>query len=132
MGWWPLGEHGGISGLMDVPRTEELELNLVMGDGPADILGNFLNQVEYPFTKEALIQAVVYDNYSRIPEHLVDGVKKLQTDLLNEWSMNIGRLPYDSELEGCFNFCMQEQAHKWIIFVKLKVAPTSPNGIRCY
>lgn len=42
MGWWHAGESGGIAGLQNADAEDEGPL---VGDGPADVLGDALQEV---------------------------------------------------------------------------------------
>lgn len=118
MGWWSLGEHGGIGGFMDAPRAECKELDLIMGDAPADVLGNFLEDlrhdgVDIP-SREMLIEAVTSGNYDALPVDVRTDVHGLRIELFRCWQEAFtddgepARDPHPLEIKGCFDFVMYD------------------------
>jgi hypothetical protein len=118
MGWWSLGKHGGIGGLMDDPRTENADIDLIMGDGPADVLGNFIDDlrrggIAVP-SKDALALAVTTDIYDSLPDAIRKEAHGLRVELFKEWQditsegPEGSRDPHPQELQGCFDFVMHD------------------------
>ena len=106
MGWWSLGAHGGISGVLDAPHPDEREM--FMGDGPADIMDGLLddaNKLGFQPTKAALKKVLLEGDYSEIPDGGIhDLVFKAHMDLVQVWRETWERNPYPEELAGCLDF----------------------------
>jgi len=106
MGWWGMGKRGGISGILDAPRDDPRDM--VMGDGPADIMDLFKDEILTLGWKPSKIrlQEAFGGNLSLIPDGPVrDAVAKLHGDLIAEWVENWEREPFPEELQGCLDFC---------------------------
>lgn len=110
-GWWNMGQSGGISGIFDEPHEKR---NLVMGDSPADTLGEFLDNhgcldddggtiESCPFTRQQLLDFLVKGGPA--PAGLEEDFQRLHEDLCEDWQHGWDRNPYPEELQGCIDFC---------------------------
>lgn len=121
MGWWSLGRHGGISGFLDDERADGKELDLIMGDHPADLMDNYLDSLindEVPIPAKAdLFKALVTNDFTGLPEQIQAETHKLRTDLWDAWrgitldDEGGSRDPHPLEIQGCINFCQNERVN---------------------
>jgi len=107
MGWWGMGESGGIGGFLDVPRIKEPDLKLVMGDGPADVMDNFRG--DHPEIRRTVLEVALLREDYQGPVEQVELLKKLRLDLCAEWVSDWQRDPHLLELQGCLDFCMEPE-----------------------
>ena len=124
MGWWPMGKNGGIAGLLDEPREGQDPIgaigtfnqipgkddpkDLYMGDGPADEMGDALDQMYELFiedfgrkpTFKELAAYFTSDEDNKYTKIAKQAVIDVNAEYQEAWC----RDATDDEMAGCIRF----------------------------
>ncbi len=106
MGWWAIGDEGGgidwgnlgKGGMANHWPGEDKQEQMMMGDGPADMMGDVMDIL----TKTR--------DLNKVKQVMAETLEKVVSEYEESWE----RKPFKQELIACFNFCQIPKTFKYI------------------